>query len=626
MPRIHLLASAVALAICSVTAAHAQEFSKVISFGDSLTDAGNVAALNGLPAGFSFTTNPDPVSVQLIAAAYGFNQTNISPLIPGSAGTNYAYGGACVQPNSVSFSCQLSPGAFSITTQVTGYLTANGGHADGGALYTMWGGANDIFSYAGLAGAHVITQAQAAGGVAVSAGTEAGLITALQTAGAKNIIVFNLPDIGSTPEFRGTANQASITGLTLIFNGQLNAAMAGKTGIIPVDTFGLVNEVLANPGLYGFTNVTAPACTGAGTPSSVACGPAGSPLPYTYAAGTNQTYLFADGVHPTGAGHALLAQAVLAEIAAPSYISMLGEAPLQVFETQTRALGDQMQADLARTREAGSLRTFASVDYSRQRFDATSSSPRTSSNNTTLTVGGDYYANDAISVGMASSFAYQSADFAGGGGYKNVEPLLSAFGVWHSPNAYVSAVASVGQLNFNSIERNIVLGPTTRVEQGKTTGTHTGFQLEGGYYFQLGDTMKTGPYASVANQRVSVDSFYEKNGDSTSMVFGRQKRNSNIYKLGWQLTSYGSSWRPYAKVAYEHEADGDIRSVNAGSATLNGTFSMPGFQPDSSWWDAELGLSADLGDNFTGYAAYNGQFGNSTVRVDSINLGMKFSF
>ncbi len=639
MPNIRLLVSSLALAICSISTAAAAtaqvpEFTNVFSFGDSLSDAGNVAALNGLPPGNSFTTNPDPVSVQLIANAFGFNQTNISPFVPGSAsGTNYAYGGACVRPNTATFTCGLSPGSFSLTTQLNGYLTANGGHADSGALYTVWGGANDIFTYAGLAQAHVITQAQAAGGTVTSALTEGALIDTLHNAGAGNIIVFNLPDIGRTPEFNGTAGQPGITNLSLIFNGQLNAGLGGKTGIIPVDTFGLFNEIIANPTAYGFTNTTTPACVNApgvpGPPNSVACGPAGSGAPYTYAPGTNNTFVFADGVHPTGGAHAVLAQYVLAEIQAPGFVSMLAEAPLHVYETHTRALGDQVQADMARTREDGSLRTFASVDFSHQRYDATSTSPNTSIRGGTLTTGGDYYVNHAVSVGLATSIGYEDASFGGGGGFRNTEPLFSAYGVWRMPNAYISAVASVGQLNFNSVERSIRLGTATRIESGDTSGSHTGFELAGGYFFHWGD-IKSGPFASIATQHVRVGSYTETTNDSSSMTFGRQSRNSTIAKIGWQLAGdsklFDSDLHPFARISYEHESEDNVRNVTAGLVGLNGTFSLPGFRPDSSWVDAELGVAADFGSNFTGYAAYNGRFGDSTQRVDSINVGMKFSF
>lgn len=665
MPRIRLLASALAMAICSITAAQAQEFSNVIGFGDSLSDAGNVAALNGLPSGFSFTTNPDPVTMQIIAAAFGFDLTNTSPLIPGTSdGTDYAYGGACVQPNSVTFTCGLSPGAFSLTTQVTGYLA--GGAADPNALYMIWGGANDLFTYAALAGGGAITGNQALAGVATSAGTEVGLINALQTAGARNVVVFNLPNIAVTPSATaqataagqaaaaavlaggGTPAQAaaaaqqaaasviqSLTGLSLMYNTTLNQGMAGRTGIIPVDVFGLVNEVLANPAAYGFTNTTGMACsTGpgvGGSPSSIACGPSSmaGQLPYTYAPGTDLSYFFADGVHPTGAGHAVLAQYVLAEIAAPSYVSMLAETPLHVFETQNRVIHDQMQADMG-DRADGSLRTFASFDYSRQRFDATVTSPQMSNRNDTLVMGADYYVNNAVSFGLSTTFAHQNADFGNGGGFQNNEPMGAAWLMWHAPDWYVSVLASVGQLNFSGINRVIPLGTATRIESGRAGGSHVGAELAGGYWFHFGDGMKTGPFASISHQRVRVGSYWENGNDSTAMVFGRQNRDSTLSSFGWELTgdakAMGGTFHPFARVAYVHESDNDPRYVSAGLVNLNGTFSMPGYQPDSSYWTGQLGVAAELGGNFSGFAAYSGHFGDSSQRIDSFNLGLKWSW
>ena len=44
-----------------------QNFSNVVVFGDSLSDSGNAASLQGLPAGTSFTTNPDQVWSEIVA-------------------------------------------------------------------------------------------------------------------------------------------------------------------------------------------------------------------------------------------------------------------------------------------------------------------------------------------------------------------------------------------------------------------------------------------------------------------------------------------------------------------------------------------------------------------------------
>ncbi len=651
MPRIRLLASAVAMAICSISTAVASTasvpvFTSFTAFGDSLSDSGNVAAFENahfgthFPPGTSFTTNPDPVTAQIIAGAFGFSA---DPSLAG--GTDFAWGGACVGTGP----CESDPNPTpNLGIQIGQYLTATGGKADATGLYSYWGGANDIFGNFRDAQSPFnpggLTAAQIQANIAGDAHLAVGQIAQLHNAGAGNIIVFNLPNLAITPDANAQAAQLngfipgagtqflqSLAKVTLLYNGQLNGGLSGKTGIIPVDVFGLVNEVLAHPSTYGFNNVTVPACQPYifGTTSSLACGPAGSGAPFQYAAGTDLTSFFADGVHPTGGGHALLAEAVLAEIQAPSIVSMLAETPLQTFETSTRAIHNQMEADMSRERTDGNLRSFASFDYTRQRYDATATSPNTTSDDSSLVIGTDYYVNNQVSLGLSSTFSHQSASFAGGGRFQNNEPLVTVFGVWHTPEMYVSLLGSAGQLNFNGVTRNIQLGSATRSESGSTSGSHLGYELSGGYFFRW-DELKTGPFASISNQRVTVGSYNENGNDSTAMVFGRQTRNSLIESIGWELTGnekmFNGEFRPFARVAYDHESDTHVRNVSAGLVGLNGTFSMPGYRPDSSWWNGELGVSAAFGSNLTGYAAYNGVFGNSNVRADSINVGMKYSW
>ena len=75
----------------------------------------------------------------------------------------------------------------------------------------------------------------------------------------------------------------------------------------------------------------------------LACGPTGSAsYPFHYANGANTSYLFADGVHPSGAAHAMLANVVLATLSAPGSVSYAAEVPLQVYEDHGATVGRQM--------------------------------------------------------------------------------------------------------------------------------------------------------------------------------------------------------------------------------------------------------------------------------------------
>ena len=123
------------------------------------------------------------------AAPHGNRQT----------GTNYAAGGARVGVNSTG---ALGP-IPSLATQVNNYLTANGGRADSHALYTVWGGANDLFAITS-GGADPATTI----GAAVTA--QIGIVGTLQNAGARYILVPTVPDLGVTPAFiaQGATAQA----------------------------------------------------------------------------------------------------------------------------------------------------------------------------------------------------------------------------------------------------------------------------------------------------------------------------------------------------------------------------------------------------------------------------------
>ena len=675
MPRIRLIAGAItaALIFSSSAMAGSSQFSNVIVFGDSLSDAGNISLATNpaIQPPLEFTTNPGAVTVQNVAGHYGFNLTASL-----AGGSDYAWGGAGVLTNSPG-----TPSAVpTISTQVDAYLA--GGKIDGKALYSIWGGANDIFYAATAAGAGAtaqqliqqnvaaavaqlaasglytpaqiaaltpgitqqvtaavsqqvlaaagvsgfLTADQAQASIAAAAQQEVKLIGQLQAAGVKNILVFNLPNIGLTPDAseQGATAAAALTGLSQVFNGQLNAGLAtlGK-GIVPVDTYSLLNEVIANPGAYGFTNVTAPAC-GVGS-SSVQCGPQGSGLPYTYAPGTNQTYLFADGVHPTTAADVLLGQYVVSILSAPGYASLLAEAPLASIQAQNRAIRDQMLAD----GQGSDTRVFANVDYGDQRFDSSSSSPRTSSDNVNLTFGADVRFNDNLSGGVAMNIGQHNADYSGGGGYKLQDVSGTGYMTYHQGGGYIGGYVDFGQDNFSDIQRNIQLGTALRSETSKADGNHLGGGFTGGWWFDI-STLRTGPFATIDWQTVKVDSFNEASSDSTSMWFGSQQRDSLVSTIGWRVQGHWQAGNvmlsPYAELAWNHDSKADPREVTAGLNGMPGSFSLVGFTPDKTWGTGDLGVSAQFSQALTGWLGYSGRFGDDSQKYNSINVGLKYAF
>jgi len=620
MLRTRYLASAIAAAMLLAANAQATQspFDNVVVFGDSLSDAGQFFSPS-LNAYTRFTTNPGEVAVQHIAAGYGID---LQPSRVG--GSDYAYGGSgvIVDDNGP------DPTIPTLTQQVNGYL-ANGARADSHSLYMVWGGANDIFYHSTQYGLNTFfgsgfeTAAQATANINAAATQELALISQLKQAGAKYVVVFNLPDIGKTPE--AASDEAVVPGIKTFlsnvsasFNQTLNAGLAATgANILSVNTYALFNEVLANPAAFGLTNTTVPACT---TDSSHDCN--SSTLVAPNAA---QTYLFADGVHPTTAAHAVFGQYVLSELRAPGQISLLGEAPLAVSTAQSKAVRTQMQSD-----DTGAdSRMFASVNFGLQHFNGNDNSPRTSSNNTNVTLGGDLRANDNLSLGAALGLGRNSADVNGGGRYDLNDTALLAYATYHVDGGYVGAYGEAGHSNFTDVNRTIQLGLLNRTETGDPNGSHLGAGLTGGWWFGQG-TLKNGPFANAEFQSIRVDAYQENGDDSTAMHFGSQHRNALISTLGWRLQGQWQTQNtlliPYAELAWNHDSKANARDITTGLNSLAGQFALAGFIPDKNWGTADVGLTAHFTQQLSGTFSYNAHISDSSQKYNAFNVGLQYRF
>lgn len=589
-------------------------FTEFVAFGDSLSDAGNLALSIGLPP-LSFTTNPGNVAVQDIAAHYGFA---LDPRLAG--GSDYAYGGA-----GITWNAPGTPPAPNITTQITNYLAANP-TLDPNGLYSFWGGANDIFYYADRVGSGLQDPTSAVQALAGTANQALNLINQLQQAGAGTILVFNLPDTGNTPAARfaelfAPGTRALLSAMSTNYNVTLNAGLAGRQGIAPVNVFALVNEVIASPATFGFVNVTTPACT---TASSLTC-----TLGTLVTPGADQTYLFADGVHPTTAAHAILADAVIAELAAPQQMSILAEAPLALGYQRNLILTDELRQ--AQGRESGTMHVFAGGGWNQQTFDAQNDIPDTDGDGFNATLGASYRAGEGMVVGAALTLAQDSVEFAGArGGFDMTGLMLSAFVQQSWGPAYLNATGHLMHVQFNDIERAFNLGPARRVETSETEASGLGARLGGGWWFG-GDALRTGPFAAVDYQRVNVDAFNEDGSDSTAMRFANQDRDQLVGQLGWQVEAVmdmgGSALRPYARVSYNHDVNADDdRRVRAGLVTLNGEFDMPAFQAEENWAEVGVGVAADFGERWGAHIAYSGRFADDKQRWDGVVVGIHAGF
>jgi len=287
--------------------ASAGPFQKVFVFGDSLSDTGNVLTVTESvsrdpipvsPPYFMGRFSNGPVWVETLAERLGLE---LSPFLAG--GTNFAFGGAEIGLDTEDV-LERDVGVIipSIRSQVQAFFAQHlFDGADSEALYILWGGANDLRD-ALVTATDPLTQVQPAVDDLTAA------IEDLADAGAVHFLVPNLPNLGRTPESRarGPEGVARATAVSVAFNNALATALdtlEAERGItiIRLDTFALLEEVVADPAAFGFTNTTE-ACL------------AGDPFEGGTPCAQPEAYVFWDLIHPTAAAHALLAEFALAAL------------------------------------------------------------------------------------------------------------------------------------------------------------------------------------------------------------------------------------------------------------------------------------------------------------------------
>ena len=467
--RFSIFALFVAALVCA-TGARAQEYGSVVVFGDSLSDAGNVALAEGLPPGTAFTTNPDPVWAEIVAQTFGAPGTHSL-----AGGSNYAFGGACVDPAA---SCNYPTPR--IGDQIGLHLSRRpAGAADPAALYAVWGGVNDIDTILNPNDGLPPVDPRIA--VPQAARALVDRIRRLREAGARHIVVFNLPDPGATP-FAAAAAQVNpqlpdaLTGLATLYNLHLEDGLRSfGTGIVPVNVFALFEEAIENPAAYGFTNTRGTACSPVGPDlNSLACGPEGSGAPSTYQPDDNRTHLFADLRHPGGAAHAMVASVVVSTLEAPVQVSLAGEAGVAAMSSHRRAVANERFSVWERS--VGSWRVYSAAQTGREAVDALPRLGEARADLRAMTLGASHRAADRLWWGAALSLGRHDNGVAGAD-LKGDTIVASLHGTWRRGGAQLTGALNLGRSRVD-VERSVPLGPTIRRERGSTAAGLIGADID----------------------------------------------------------------------------------------------------------------------------------------------------
>ncbi len=292
------------------------EFKRIVFYGDSLSDPGNIYIDEGnqvsmapyavIPddpyaskGGFRFTNGR--VWAQKFARELEVGRSGKPALAKPGRFTNYAFGSARARPFGT------RPSAIE---QYMRYMIDFPGGADPDTLYVLQFGGNDIRD---ALDPTVDPTSDPETIIADAIGTQANLIAQLYMQGARHFLVADVPDLSLSPAIKLADQQGSEAGvffegfligtaqfLVTTHNDNLNTTLDGlemlfsDISITRLSLFDALNEVYFNPEQFGITE-TEQACISFGVVEDAICD-------------KPKRFVFWDGIHPTSKVHRIVAK------------------------------------------------------------------------------------------------------------------------------------------------------------------------------------------------------------------------------------------------------------------------------------------------------------------------------
>ena len=540
-----LLTATAASAFTFAAPASAQRVDRIVAFGDSYADDGNL---------FELIAQPCPLVYASCRFSGGTNYVDTLGQILGVPIDNFAIGGAKTDNSNT----VVGP-ALGFATEYSSFLAGGGpaafprvsGRFDANDLLVISIGGNDARQYQsgdvafGIP-AGTLTGAPAAATVAAANAT-AGL-NLLVAAGAQNISFLagntaNLPEVSANAPARAIRNAYSTT-----FNTAIQSTLSGyaANGVMVhyLDLSIVGNNIIANPGAYGLTS--AGACNlGAGCVLNEAA---------------NQFLFYVDQLHLTSAGFKIVARYVAAQLEAPLTLQASSDMGLDVARQFGRTLSTRM--DLGAPRDGDmpeGLKVYVVGDTVTRSLATGINNDAYRSTSIGATVGAEYGFGSGV-IGLAANYSKPKINFTGDAAHVDGKSVqvggYAGFGI---AGGFAQAYAGYGWDKHDIDRTGVVEGM-----EASPKGRHMLLGAKAGYLMPMG-SVRVGPVVALDYARAKVDGYTETGDPALTLNVSSLKYSSLRGSAGLEVRGDfgggGIQLRPYIAATAEKDFTGDSRTV-----------------------------------------------------------------
>ncbi len=538
-----------ATALTFASPAAAQRVDRIVAFGDSYADDGNLFALTGQPCPSVYPT---------CRFSGGTNYIDTLGQILGVPIDNFAIGGAKTDNSNVAAGPQLG-----FVTEYTSFLGGGGpaafprvsGTFDANDLLAISIGGNDARQYQSGDAAFGISPGTLAGAPAaatIAANNATTGLNALVAAGARNISFLagntaNLPEpaVVASPAARAIRDSFSTT-----FNNSIQTTLAGyaANGVIVnfTDLTIIGNNIIANPAAYGLTS--AGACNlGARCISNPAA--------------ANQFLFYVDNVHLTSAGFAIVARYIDAQMTAPLTLQAPTDLSLDVATQFGRTMTTRM--DLGAPRDGDmpeGVALFLVGDSISRTIDVSDRNNQFKVTSVGLTGGVEAGFGSGM-IGAAINVSRPKANF-GADEARDEAKAVSAgvYGGLGIAGGFIQGYAGLGRLRHDLTRLGVVSELSASPK-----GRHRVAGIKAGYLAPMG-SFRLGPVVALDHAKARVNAYTEEGDAALTLNVGREDFSALRGSVGAEMRGdfggNGVQVRPYLSAMLEKDFKGDGRTFD----------------------------------------------------------------
>ena len=604
--------SLAAIAVLPAPAA-AQHVDRIVAFGDSYADTGNLFELLGI-------VPPVPYPTGRFSGGTNYIDT-LSDILDVPV-DNFAIGGALT--NNTNTNSPLLPGfttewnAFLTGNTLGGVFPASDGTFDETDLVTVSVGGNDARVYQmGNAGLGILPGAlpgATAAAQASAAAATAGL-DALVNAGAPTIS-FLAVDTSLAPEVLAQPDPAAAGAIRHAFSSEFNSriqqSLAGYAadGVIVhyLDLATVGEAIQADPSVFGLT-------------SAGPCPLAEATRCVTDANFVNQFLFYVDGLHLTSAGFAIVARYVAAQLDAPLTLQAPGDLALDTARQFGRTLTSRVDTN---GRDGGhtGLRLFVVGDYFNRDVPVSPTNHKFDIDGVGGTVGAEYGFGNGI-VGLAANYTRPRVSF--GNDVSEVDSKswqVGAYGAFGKGGLFAQAYAGYGN-DKHRIERVGVIDEL----RARPDGSHVAAGAKAGYLFPVWK-VRAGPIAALDYARAKVDRYTETGDAALTLNVGKQSLKATTGQLGIEgRASFIEGVSSYMTLAAERELSGDSRVISFAHTTAPGIVNQWDVSREKETYGRfTSGMSVNLWEGATLNTTMSRTFGREGGQEMGLQLGFKAGF